>query len=80
MHEFLGLFSDGLGSIFWTVFGQSRSGFGFGFNPGIYVFEFYGVFWYHSNSVMNHEGPRGALFYVGSRFGPFCVLLLENIK
>ena len=22
--------------------------------------------------------PRGALFYMGPRFGPFCVLLLEN--
>ena len=25
-------------------------------------------------------GPRGALFYVGIRFGSFCVLLLEKIK
>ena len=24
------------------------------------------------------KGPRGALFYMSPRFGPFCVLLLEN--
>ena len=24
------------------------------------------------------KGPRGALFYMGPRFRPFCVLLLEN--
>ena len=24
------------------------------------------------------KGPRGALLYMGPRFGPFCVLLLEN--
>ena len=26
------------------------------------------------------KGLRGARFYVGPRFWPFCVLLLENIK
>ena len=25
------------------------------------------------------KGPRGALFYMGPRFGPFCVLLLDRI-
>ena len=24
------------------------------------------------------KGSRGALFYIGQRFGSFCVLLLEN--
>ena len=24
------------------------------------------------------KGPRGALFYMGPKFGPFCVLLLEK--
>ena len=48
----------------------------FGFDPGINVFEFCGVFWYSNNLVTNCEGTRGALFYVGPRFGPFCVLLL----
>ena len=27
---------------------------------------------------MDVKGPRGALFYVGPRFGTFCVLLLEK--
>ena len=48
----------------------------FGFDPGTDVFGFFSVFWYPNNSVMNHEGTRGALFYVGPRFRPFCVLLL----
>ena len=48
----------------------------FGFDPRTDVFDFYGVFWYPNNSVTNHEGTRGALFYVGPRFGPFCMLLL----
>ena len=48
----------------------------FGFDPGTDVFGFCGVFWYPNNSVTNCEGTRGALFYVGPRFGPFCVLLL----
>ena len=47
----------------------------FGFDPGIDVFRFCGVFWYPNNSVMNREGTRGALFFVGLRIGPFCVLL-----
>ena len=34
---------------------------------------FCGVFWYPNNSMMNRDGTRGALFYVGSKFGPFCV-------
>ena len=25
------------------------------------------------------KGPRGALFYMSPRFGPFCVLLLDRI-
>ena len=53
----------------------------FGFDPGTDVFEFCSVFWYHSNLLMNGtkkwfmtvKGPRGALFYIGSRFGQFCV-------
>ena len=29
------------------------------------------MFWYHSNSMMNREGTKGALFYVGPRFRSF---------
>ena len=62
--------------IFGTVFGQSRTGFGFGFDPGIDVFGFFGVFWYHSKSVMIVKGPRSVLFYMGPRFGLFYVLCI----
>ena len=45
---------------FEIVFWQSRTVLRFGFDPRTDVFGFYGVFWYHSNSVMNLKGPRGA--------------------
>ena len=48
----------------------------FGFDPGTDVFGFCGVFWYPNNSVTKREWTRGALFYVGPRFGLFCMLLL----
>ena len=47
--EFSGLFLDRPDRIFGTVFGQSKTRLRFGFDPGIDVFEFCGVFWYHSN-------------------------------
>ena len=67
---------DNLDRIFRTIFGQSWTVLRFGFDPGTDVFGFCDVFWYSNNSVTNHEGTRGALFYVGPRFGQFCVLLL----
>ena len=54
----------------------------FGFDPGIDVFGFCRVFWYHYNLLMNEtkkkrfmvmNGPRSALFYMGPRFRPFYV-------
>ena len=33
----------------------------FGFDHETDVFEFYGVFWYHSNSVMSREGTKRCL-------------------
>ena len=59
----------------------------FGFDPETNVFGFCFVFWYHCNLLMNGtkikwfmvvKGPRGALFYMGSRFRPFCVYYLIN--
>ena len=44
--------------IFGTVFGQSGTGLRFGFDHGTDAFRFCGVFWYHSNSVMNREGTK----------------------
>ena len=64
--EFLELFSNSPNRIFGTVFGQSRMEFGLGFNPEIDVFGFYGVFWYHSNSVTNHEGTKRCPVLYGS--------------
>ena len=70
--KFSGLFEDSPD----RIFGQSWTVLRFGFDPRIDAFEFCGVFWYPNNSVTNREGIRGVLFYVGPRFGPFCVLLL----
>ena len=58
MVEFSGLFSDSPNRIFGTVFGQSRIGLRFGFDPGTDVFGFCGVLWYPNNSVMNREGTK----------------------
>ena len=73
--KFLVLFTDSPERIFGTIFGQFWPVLRFGFDLGIDVFGFYGVFWYPNNSVTNRERTRGALFYVGPTFRPFCVLL-----
>ena len=62
----MGLFSNSSDRIFGTVFRQSRTEFGFGFNLEIDVFGFCGVFWYHSNSMMNREGTKRCLVLCGS--------------
>ena len=59
---------------FRTIFGHSSTVLRFGFDPRTDVFGFCGVFWYPNNSVTNREGTIGALFYVGSRFGPIIVV------
>ena len=38
----------------------------FGFDPGTDVFRFCGMFWYHSNSVMNREGTKMCPVLYGS--------------
>ena len=43
----------------------------FGFDPGIDVLRFCGVFWYPNNSVMNREGTRGAIFLWVRELGHF---------
>ena len=77
--KILGLFSDGQDRIFGTVFGQSGTWFGFGFDPETDVFGFCGVFWYHSNSMTNREGTKRCHVVYGSEIGPICVLLLDRI-
>ena len=63
--EFSGLFSDSQNRIFETVFEQSGIGVRFGFDPRTFVFGFYGVFWYHSNSMTNREGTKRCLVLYG---------------
>ena len=50
----------------------------FGFNPGIDVFGFYGVFWYHSNSVTNREGTKWCPVLYGSEILVILYVLLEK--
>ena len=60
---------------FETIFGHFRTGLRFGFDLRTDVFGFYGVFWYHSNSVTNREGTKRCPVYMGLRFGSFCVIV-----
>ena len=47
----------------------------FVFDPGTDVFGFYGVFWYHNNSVMNREGTkRCPVFYRSEIWVILCVI------
>ena len=62
--------------IFGTVFGQSRTVLRFGFDPGTDVFGFCGVFWYHSNLVMNREGTkRYPVLYESEIWAILCVII-----
>ena len=54
----------------------------FGFDPETDVIGFYGVFWYHSNSVMNREGTKRCPVLYGSEiWASFCVIVgkINNI-
>ena len=69
MYEVLGIFGivfEQPELNFGTVFGQSETGLRFGFDHETNVFEFYGVFLYHSNSVMNCEGTKRCPVLYGS--------------
>ena len=74
--EFLGLFSDSPD----RIFGQSRIVLRFGFDPGIDVFEFYGVFWYHSNSVTNREGTKRCPVLYGSKIWAILCVIVGKIN
>ena len=77
---FFGLFSDNLGWIFRTIFGQSRTMLMFGFDPGTDVFGFCGVFWSHNNSVTNREVTKRYPVFYG--FGIWAILwvIVRKIK
>ena len=48
----------------------------FGFDPETNVFGFYGVFWYHSNSVTNREGTkRYSILYGSEIWAILCVIV-----
>ena len=72
------LFSDSSDRIFETVFGQSRTMLRFGFDLRIDVFGFCGVFWYHNNSVTNHEGTKRCHVLYGSEIWAILCILLEK--
>ena len=73
------MFSD---KIFGNVFGQSETGLRFGFDPETDVFKFCGVFWYHNNSMTNHEGTkRCPVLYRSEIWVILCVIVgkINNI-
>ena len=76
--EFSGLCLDSPDMIFGTVFKQSQIGFRFGFDPRTDVFGFCGVFWYHSNSVMNRKGTKRCPVLYGSEIWAILYVLLEK--
>ena len=76
----MGLFSDGPDMIFKTIFGQSRTVLRFGFDPGIDMFRFCGVFWYHSNSVTNHEGNKMCPVVYGSEIWAILCVIVGKIN
>ena len=48
----------------------------FGFDPRTDIFGFYGVFWYHSNSVTNCEGTkRCPILYGFEILSNLCVIV-----
>ena len=60
------------------VFGQSWTWLRFGFDPGTDVFGFCGVFWYHSNLVMNREGTKRCPVLYGFEIWAILCVLLEK--
>ena len=72
----MGLFSNSPDRILGTVFGQSGTGLRFGFDPETDVLRFYGVFWYHSNSMTNRERTkRCPVLYQSEIWAILCVIV-----
>ena len=74
--EFSGLSSDCSN----RIFGQSRTMLRFGFDPGIDVFGFCGVFLYPNNSVMNREGTKRCLVFYGSEIWAILCFIVGKIN
>ena len=78
--EFLGFFSNSPNRIFRTIFGQSRTMLRLGFDHGTDVFNFYGVLWYHNNSVMNREGTKRFPVFYGSEIWAILWVIVRKIN
>ena len=66
--------------IFGTVFEQFGTRLRFGFNPGTDVFGFCGVFWYHSNLVINREGTKRCPVLYGSEIWVILCVIVGKIN
>ena len=73
--KFSRLFLDNSDRIFGTIFGKSKIGLRFGFDPRIDVFGFCVVFWYHRHSMTNREGTKRCPVLYGSEiWAILCVI------
>ena len=79
-YEFSRLFSDSLNRILGTVFRQSGTRLRFGFDPEANVFWFWGVFWYHGNSMTNREGTRRCPVLYESEIWAILCVIVEKIN
>ena len=52
----------------------------FGFDPGTDVFGFYGVFWYHINSVTNREGTKRCPVFYGFKIWAILWVIVRKIN
>ena len=52
----------------------------FGFDPESDVYGVCGVFWYHSNSVMNHEGTKRCSVVYGSEIWVILYVIVGKIN
>ena len=52
----------------------------FGFDPGTDVFGFCDVFWYHSNSVTNHEGTKRCPVIYGSEIWVILYVIVGKLN
>ena len=66
--------------IFGTIFEQTRTEFGFGFDPGTDGFGFCGVFWYHSNLMTNRERTKRCPVLYGSEILAILCVIVGKIN
>ena len=76
----LELFLDSSDRIFGTIFVKSRTVLRFGFDLETNVFWFYGVFWYHSNSMTNRERTKRCPVVYGSKIWAILYVIVGKIN